>query len=512
MTTQDSGFPPLTGLEVVGRGIYLRPFQPYELKDILFKRDNIRTYHSKETGQTYLVPENYEVNDSPPMPAKQAFNQLLIEESWEHFDKQLGLDASLAVSNSLFSIDANTSQMKQLRCEEEAYYALRNSFIPLWAVYLPDVTGFAGKNFDADIDVPVPFTHANRRKYEKFFERYGTHYVKRAWVGGKAMLVFTIAKSSQMTKEEIQAGIKASYGGLGSGKVERNLKKSKEDLQKNSECTVFGKGGDELKLASLTSLDEALYNDWLRTIKDNPQVIELEVMGIWTLVSDPAKAKALMDAYRAATTFTPISAIFSIYRKVYFLRGNKYFCYDVEKGESEKPKLIKEVLPHLSEIGFDRVDAALNGDHLLSHTGEDLSNKLFFFRRDKYIRVDKNTYEIDTGYPKPIAEGWPGVTFNRIDAAVNVWPDSVYFFNGKQYTRFNITENRVEEGYPELISKRWVGVTFDRIDAAIYWGSGKVYFFREDQHIRYDMVTYRSDPGYPKSIIGSYVEDWKFFD
>jgi hypothetical protein len=33
------------------------------------------------------------------------------------------------------------------------------------------------------------------------------------------MLAFTIAKSSQMTKEEIQAGLKASYGGFGSGSV-----------------------------------------------------------------------------------------------------------------------------------------------------------------------------------------------------------------------------------------------------------------------------------------------------
>jgi hypothetical protein len=75
-----------------------------------------------------------------------------------------------------------------------------------------------------------------------------------------------------------------------------------------------------------------------------------------------------------------------------------------------------------------------------------------------------------------------------------------------------MTENRADEGYPELISKRWAGLTFDRIDAAIYWGNGKIYFFRGDQHIRYDMVTYRADPGYPKFIIGTYVEDWKFFD
>ncbi|MGH8473142.1 MAG: hypothetical protein ACREVJ_11950, partial [Gammaproteobacteria bacterium] len=103
MTTPTQQFLPIQGLEAVGRGVYLRPNQPYELKDVLFKRDNDETYYSPETGQTYTVPEGYEVNDSPPMPAAQALNQVLIEESWERFEKKESLDASLAVSNAPFS-------------------------------------------------------------------------------------------------------------------------------------------------------------------------------------------------------------------------------------------------------------------------------------------------------------------------------------------------------------------------------------------------------------------------
>ncbi len=500
----------LPGLEIVGRGVYLRPHRPYELKEILFKRDKERKYYSVETAQTYSIPEGYEMNDSPPMPAKQTLNQVSIEESFERFDKQFSLDANLAVSNGLFSIDANASQSKQMRSEEEAYYASRSSFIPLWTVYLPSVAGFSEDTFE--IEIPTPFRHAQRKQYEKFFARYGTHYATRVWVGGKAVLTFTIAKSSQMSKEQIQAGIKASFGGLGNSRVETDMKDSKEQLQKNSECTVSGKGGDELKLATLSSLDEQSYNDWLATIKENPQAIEIEVAGIWTLISDEEKAKALQDAYKAATTFTPVSAVFKIDDSIYFLRGNKYFSYNIEAGKSEKPRLIADEWPVLSELGIERVDASLKGDDLFSQEGEDLNKKVFFFFKDKYLRFDIGTYQVDTGYPKRITEGWPGVTFERIDAAINAGPTSIYFFTGNQYFRYNIFEHRVDEGYPKLISQRWAGVTFDRIDAAIYWGDGKIYFFREDQHIRYDMVTYRADPGYPKEIIGSYVEDWKFFD
>lgn len=511
MITLDNEILPIPGLDVVGRGIYLRPHHPYELKDILFKRENNRICHSRETGENYSVPEGYEINDSPPMPARQALNQVVIEESYERFDKQMGLDTNLALSNYLFSIDVNAGQTKQLRSEEEAYYALRSSFIPLWTIYIPDVTRFS--DITDEIDIPVPFDPGKRRVYEKIFERYGTHYVKRVWVGGKAMLVFTISKASQMTKEEIYAGIKASYGGIGSGGISGNLKHSKEKLQNHSECTVFGKGGDELKLASLSTLDESLYNEWLTTIKANPQVVELEVAGIWTLIRDAKKAKVLLDAYKAATAFIPISAVFNIDKEIYFIRGDKYVCYNVTKQESKSPQLVSDLWPVLHECGFERIDSAFRGDFLIAPDGEeDLSGKLFFFRRNRYICLDISTGTIDKGYPKRISEGWPGVVFDKINAVTADGADSIYFFSGNQYIRYNISENRADEGYPETISKRWVGLTFDRIDAAIYWGNAKVYFFREDQHIRYDMVTFRADPGYPKFIIGTYAEDWKFFD
>jgi MAC/Perforin domain/Hemopexin len=501
---------PISGLEVVGRGVYLRPNQPYELKDILFKRENYGEYYSKETGQTYTVPEDYEVNDSPPMPAAQALNQVVIEESWERFEKQTSLDASLAVSNAPFSVDVNASQTEQLRREEEAYYALRNSFVPLWTVYIPNPGGLAKTTFT--MDVPVPFSHRFRKEYENFFERYGTHYIKRAWVGGKAMLAFTIAKASQMTKEEIQAGLKAGFGGLGSGSVSTALQKNKEKLQNNSECTVFGKGGDEVKLAALSSLDEAKYNEWLATVKKNPQVIEFEAMGIWTLISDKEKAQALMEAYKEATVFTPVKAIFIVDRCMYMFQDEYYFSYAMDKGESTKPACISDKWSALFHVGFERVDAAFLGKYLTSPDNEDLSRKVFFFNRDKYIRWDVDTKAIDPGYPRPIAEGWPGVTFERLDATVNVAPDAVYFFKGNEYIRFNTLKHHADEGYPDLVSKRWVGVTFDRIDAAAYWGNAKVYFFRGNQYIRYDTIMYRADPGYPKFIIGNYVEDYRLFE
>ena len=48
---------PLPGLDVVGRGIYLRPRQPYELKCLLFPQQNFANFFARETGVNYTLPQ-----------------------------------------------------------------------------------------------------------------------------------------------------------------------------------------------------------------------------------------------------------------------------------------------------------------------------------------------------------------------------------------------------------------------------------------------------------------------
>lgn len=112
--------------------------------------------------------------------------------------------------------------MGTLSCFRNAYYALRNAFVPFFTVYMPD-----GPNLKTpqakippylkalqDEIPPGRFALKNRDKYAAIFERYGTHYVKSVWVGGKASLVFTVSKSSELSEQEIRAGIQASFGGV----------------------------------------------------------------------------------------------------------------------------------------------------------------------------------------------------------------------------------------------------------------------------------------------------------
>ena len=497
------------GLDAVGHGIFLRPHQPHELKRVLFARKDFRPIAFHDAAQVYQLPAGYEVDDSPPMPANQFLNQVMIEASWDRFNKQVAFDANLAAGLGAFSVNSTASMASQIRSNEEAYYALRSSCIPLWSVYLSEYDNLAPEIQQADI--PTPFRHEHRAAYDRFFAYFGSHYIKRVWIGGKAQLFLTAKKSSGITEEEIQAGLQASFG-TASGGTNTKQTTSRDKLQTSSQCCVAGKGGDELKLAAMSTLDEARYNDWIGSIRDNPQIIEMEVAGLWTLLTDPDKARALREAYQEATSFTAISAAFAVDKLVYFIRGRRYFAYDIERQISSKPRPLVEAWPSLQALGFDRIDAAFSGRDLVAHDGEPLARKLFMIRKDRVVRLDVDRNEIDPGYPRPLAELFPGVPFERVDATLEIGRDAIFFFSGNKYVRFNLRTNQVDEGYPDHIHRRWQGVTFDRIDAAIYWGNGKVYIFKEDQHIRFDMVTLRADPGYPRQIVGNYVEDWRFFD
>lgn len=497
------------GLDALGHGILVRPNLPHELKRVLFSRKDYRTIAFKDSEQVYQLPFGYDVDDSPPMPANQFLNHVLIEESFDRFSKQMSVDASVAAGIGTFSINASASQAKLLRTSEESFYAVRSSCIPLWSIYLSEYSNVIHEL--AAHDIPTPFRHEHRAAYDRFFEYFGSHFVKRVWIGGKAQLFLTISKSSGLAKEDIQAGLKASFAGIGGG-ASTALQESRDKLQSLSQCCLAGKGGDELKLAAMSSLDEGKYNEWIATIRDNPQIIEMEVSGIWTLIEDKDKAQALRDAYLEATSFTAISAAFSIDETVYFVRGKRYFCYHIETQTSVKPRRLTERWPMLTSIGFDRLDAACCGRDLVDARGERLNRKLYFFRRGQVARLDVDSQKLDPGYPMPLAQAFPGLPFEQVDAVLEYEQDTIYFFYGDRYARFSMKENRVLDGYPDQIARRWPGVTFERIDAAIFWGNGKVYFFKDDQHIRFDMVNRRSDPGYPKQIVGNYVEDWRFFD
>jgi hypothetical protein len=533
------GAPELPGAELLGRGIYLNPRHPYELKDFILKRATRKGRTLSINGDaehSYVIADDCEVNHSPPLPAGTYIGQTTIEESWSRFSRELTLNANAAVSAQGLSIDATSFHGSNLQSEDDSYYAMRRSFIPFYSVYLPRVDeSLMVEDVASELtrkQIKVPFDPARRADYARVFDRFGTHYIKSAWIGGKASLVFVITKTAGLRKEEVKAGIEVTFSGKTSGTATSSTE-LQERLRTNSSCTVFGSGGDATALAKLTTLKSDDYDGWVNSVKENPEVIEFGVAGIWTLLTDPGEAEALKQAYLWESKFSSLSCIIPYKGWLVFTKGNEAFDYarqiephtikphagipsrlnwlyrEIHNKEPSGRLTLLDYLPALKPYSdFQQPHAAF----ALAGFGKDPNWKLYLFNWRECLRIDSNSARVDEGYPKNLGEDWPDVEFDRIDAAVTVGPDKAFFFRGAEYIRLDRYDGEWRFGAKDLIKNRWPGVVFDKIDTAAYWGSNKIYFFSEDQYIRYDFGSHRADPGYPRTLSSNYLEDWELFD
>jgi Hemopexin len=196
-------------------------------------------------------------------------------------------------------------------------------------------------------------------------------------------------------------------------------------------------------------------------------------------------------------------------QKIYFFRGNEYIRVDPNNGWKADPNYPKPIAgnwPGFPVSFANGVDSALFSD---------INQKIYFFKGSEYIRVDPaNAWNVDPGYPKPIAGNWPGFPAdfaNGVDASLWSYKNTrIYFFKGDQYIRVDPNNGwNVDGGYPKPIEGNWPGFPDDfaeGVDAAM-WAvkNQKIYFFKRNRfynaYIRVDAYNgWNVDPGYPKPV------------
>lgn len=173
----------------------------------------------------------------------------------------------------------------------------------------------------------------------------------------------------------------------------------------------------------------------------------------------------------------------------YFVRGDTVSVYDTEANTVTGERSLSGMW-----AGFaGPLDAAV-----------DIGNfNLYVFSGAEYVRIPFATQAVDDGYPAPIGDGWPGVTFDAIDAAMNWGDGKLYLFRGSRYARYDIAADRQDPGYPKEIAGNWGGVDAgwvgSGIDAAVNPGGGRAYFFKGDTYLTIDWHS-KSRVGGPASI------------
>ena len=189
------------------------------------------------------------------------------------------------------------------------------------------------------------------------------------------------------------------------------------------------------------------------------------------------------------------------------LQGDLYTSIDPFNSwaaDAGFPKDLSSDIGYLGNLG-DGIDAAL---------WSGTNNKVYFFKEERYVRMDANTHTIDPDYPKDIKDNWPGIPsdFQKdLDAALwNNKSNKVYFFKGSKYLRIDPNNNwKVDAGYPKNIAGNWSGLPAHfttGIDCAVWnYKNDKVYFFKGNQYVRIDPNNnWKVDAGYPKPISGNW--------
>lgn len=208
--------------------------------------------------------------------------------------------------------------------------------------------------------------------------------------------------------------------------------------------------------------------------------------------------------------------------KIYCFQGSEYIRIDPDNGwqvDPGYPKPISGNWPGWQPPFTNGIHAALWGDP---------NGKIYIFRDDEYLRIDPaNDWQVDTGYPRPIAGNWPGLDPEfaaGFDACLFAEANNkVYFFKKypdapPKYVRIDPDNGwNMDPGYPKPVAGNWPGLSDRFTDpgkgpAAALWGepNGKIYFFTDDstgwarivgKYTRIDPENdWQVDPGYPKPI------------
>ena len=175
-------------------------------------------------------------------------------------------------------------------------------------------------------------------------------------------------------------------------------------------------------------------------------------------------------------------------RHAYAWAGRDYARYDLRSGrpDSGYPRPIRDGWKGIP----GEVDAVLLGKN----------RHAYFFHGNGYTRYDLEKDRADADYPKYIKTHWHGVWAADLDAVVPAEPGFAYFIKGRDCIRYDLEADRAEPGYPKPLDQEFPGLFPDGVDAAIGWPGGLVYFVKGDQVLRYELPARALSAGYPRPL------------
>lgn len=287
----------IPGLDWVGRGVEFGP-------EVFIKKHNILYFDQSVTSEQYtdenwLVPPNYKVDYSPADLPNVNDGQILVVEDYNSFKTCFEVETKIKGRYGLTSASCSANFARKVFSESKSYYGFIRYFNTMFQLYVSDDAQWIppnwgeleGKTISKDYD-----------DFKRFFQKYGTHYVQSARIGGEFCGAYCAKQSEWRSSTQIETALKAAYATINKASVDSSIQKDINRLNSTESQQWNISGGDFGRLGLLKNIftveDQNKIDEWIASIKDTPECIYFNFVPIWDKAEDDSLQDELIKAYQ----------------------------------------------------------------------------------------------------------------------------------------------------------------------------------------------------------------------
>ena len=220
------------------------------------------------------------------------------ENSLVELAKSLSISAGVEAKYMAFSASVKTDYQSSYESSTEKAYTRVVAYVKKKRHYLSNDTTckrYITTEFKNDL--------MGNMSPERFFNKYGTHFVREAGMGGALTMNLITNKEQSESKESLKIAIEASYGDIVSGSCTTEQKNSIKKIMSRSTFKCYVDGGKNVSSLNMNNLFTE-YPAWVKSVDDNPAKWEFcfvpsdnSLVPIWELGATGNRRKELIAYY-----------------------------------------------------------------------------------------------------------------------------------------------------------------------------------------------------------------------